>query len=150
VLDNSQYIMQDAQPARTVAEFVATLRLRFGFVANAEQFRAELSHLRRGTITIHALNLEVRRLVNKASGSWSRSTEVYARDAFLRALDDAELRNRILMAMPPPETLSAAYELAVRTNAVHSEVSKPCDGKECQYRTRAVGIATDTSPSSKD
>ena len=123
--------MLDAPPARTVAEFITMLRSRFGFVANAEQYRAELSHLRRGTMTIHALNIEVRRLVNKAfPGSWSRSTEVYARDAFLRALDDAELRNRILMTMPPPETLSAAYELAVRACAISSEISKQSDGKD--------------------
>ena len=98
-------------------------------------------------MTIHALNLEVRRLVNKAfPGSWSQSTEVYARDAFLRALDDAELRKRILMAMLPPETLSAAYELAVRAYAVTNEVSKQSDGKDRQYRARAVGIAIDSSP----
>ena len=75
---------------------------------------------------------------------------MYARDALLRALDDAELRNRILMTMPPPETLSAAYELAVRAYAVTSEVSKQSDGKDRQYRARAVGIANDTSPSSED
>jgi hypothetical protein len=85
--------MKDAPP---VDEFVATLRSQFGFVANAEQYRAELSHLRRGTMMIHALILELHRLINKAfPGSWSRSTEEYARDA-LRALDNDELRNRSL------------------------------------------------------
>lgn len=132
ILDDAQYVMMDTPPARTVAEYMATLRSRFGFVANAEQYRAELSHLRRGTMTIHALNLEVRRLVNKAfPGSWSRSTEVYARDAFLRALDNPELRTRILMSMPPPETLSAAYQLAVRAVAVASE---PIDDERSRQR----------------
>lgn len=92
--DNAQYVMLDAPPLRSVCEYIATLRFRFGFVAIAEQYRAELSQLRRGTMIIHALNLEVRRLVNKAfPRSWSRSTEVYARNAFLKALDNAELRN---------------------------------------------------------
>ena len=102
IQDSAQYVLMDAPTARTVEEFIGTLRSRFGFVANAEQYRAELSHLRRGSMSVHALNLEVRRLVNKAfPGSWSTSTEVYARDAFLRALDNDELRTRILMSMPP-------------------------------------------------
>ena len=143
IQDNAQYVMLDAPPAKTVNEFISTLRSRFGFVANAEQYRAELSHLRRGTMSIHALNLEVRRLVNKAfPGSWSRSTEVYARDAFLRALDNMELRNRILMTMPPPETLAGAYELAVRAYAVDSEPSR--QDRERPYRARVVGSAFDT------
>jgi transposase InsO family protein len=126
-------------------EYMATLRSRFGFVANAEQYRAELSRLRRGTKTIHALNLEVRRLVNKAfPGSWSRSTEVYARDAFLRALENEELRNRILMTMPPPETLAAAYELAVRAYAVTGDTTKTEDARNRPYRARAVGSEGET------
>jgi hypothetical protein len=138
ILDNAQYVMMHAPPARTVGEFITKLRSRFEFVANAEQYRAKLSHLRRGTVSIHTLNLEVRRLVNKAfPGSWSRSTQEYARDAYLRALGNEELRNRILMTMPPPETLSGAYELAARTQAVASELSIQDDGMNCQYRARA-------------
>ena len=115
IMDSAQYVLMDAPTAANVNEFVAILRSRFGIVANAEHCRAELSHLRRGTLTMKELYLEVRRLVNKAfPGQWSSSTEIYARDAFLYALDDHELRRRVSMTVPPPETLASAFDLAVR------------------------------------
>ena len=49
--------------------------------------------------------------------SWERATEIYARDAFLVALDNDDLRRRIMLACPPPETLSAVFDLAVRASA---------------------------------
>ena len=52
---NALYAMLDAPPARTVNEFIATLRSRFGLVANAEQYRAELSHLRSGLTLVSPL-----------------------------------------------------------------------------------------------
>jgi hypothetical protein len=58
-------------------------------------------------------------LVNKAfPGQWSTSTEIYARDALLNALDDRELRARILMTVQPPETVSAVYDIAERAITV--------------------------------
>jgi predicted aspartyl protease len=54
------------------------------------------------------------------------------------------------MTMPPPETLSAAYELAIRTYAVSSEISKQSNSKDRQYRARAVGVANVAPPSPKD
>jgi hypothetical protein len=53
--DNAQYVLTDAPPASSVDEFVGILRSRFDFVANAEQYRAELSRLRRGTLSMHEL-----------------------------------------------------------------------------------------------
>lgn len=50
------------------------------------------------------------------------TTEVYARDAFLSALGDPELRRRILMSCPPPETLEDAYDLAVLAAAVEGSL----------------------------
>ena len=88
-------------------------------------------------------------MVNKAfPDSWSQSTEVYARDAFLRTLDDADLRNRIVMAMPPPETLAGAYELAIRACAIVNEPSRPDEGRsrDRHYRARAVGPVADVHP----
>jgi hypothetical protein len=105
----------DALTATSVNEFLAILRSRFGFVTNAEHYRAQLSRLRCGTMSMRELYLEARRLVSKAFlGQWSTSTEIYARDTFLSALDDHELRRRILMTVPPPETLASAFDLAVR------------------------------------
>ena len=116
--DNVQYVLMDVPPANDIDEFIRTLRGRFGAVANAEQHRAELSRLRRGDRSIQELYLEVRRLVNKAfPGTWTVLTEVYARDAFLNAIGDPELRRRIMLAVPPPETLAMTYDLAVRALA---------------------------------
>jgi predicted aspartyl protease len=130
---NAQYVLMDAPPASSVDEFVGILRSRFGFVANAEQYRAELSRLRRGTLSMHDLYLAVRRLVNKAfPGQWSTSTEIYARDAFLNALDDRELRGRILMTVPPPETLSAVYDIAERAITVVEAVGDHRPGSTLQ------------------
>lgn len=119
VVDSAQYVLMDVPNVASVAEFVEVMRQRFGSVASAEQYRVELGRLRRGSMSLQELHLEVRRLVNKAfPGCWSKSTEIYARDAFLTALDDWELRRRIIMAIPPPETLAAAYDLAVRAITV--------------------------------
>jgi hypothetical protein len=119
IVDNAQYVMLDMPSVGSVDEFVTILRSRFGIAASAEQYRVELGRLRRGTMSLQELHLEVRRLVNKAfPGQWSKSTEIYARDAFLTALDDSEMRRRIIMAIPPPETLSAAYDLAMRAITV--------------------------------
>jgi transposase InsO family protein/predicted aspartyl protease len=117
--DDAQYVLMDAPTTNNIEEFVRILRSRFGLVTNAEQHRSELSRLRRGSKTIQELYLVVRRLVNKAfPGEWTTLTEIYARDAFLNALDDSDLRRRIIMTVPPPETLAEAYDLAVRALAV--------------------------------
>ena len=116
--DNAQYVLMDMPVANSVAEFLRTLRSRFNLIANTEQHRAELSRLRKGNRSVQELYLEVRRLVNKAfPGAWTVLTEVYARDAFLNALDEPELRKKILLSVPSPETLAAAYDLAVRALA---------------------------------
>lgn len=66
------------------------------------------------------LLLQLRRgvLVSKAApGPWMALTEIYARDAFFTALDDSDLRRRIMLTYPPPTTLAAAYDLALRASA---------------------------------
>ena len=131
IMDNAQYVLMDAPTATSVDEFVENLQSRFGSATNAEQYRSELSRLRRGTMSIQDLHLEVRRLVNKAfPGKWSTSTESYARDAFLLALNDTELRRRVLMTVPPPETLAIAFDLAVRALTLD-------DTDQSEYRDRS-------------
>jgi len=59
----------------------------------AESVRRPADYLTRQQMSLKELHLEVRRLVKKAIPDCrSRSTEIYARDAFLTALDDVELR----------------------------------------------------------
>jgi hypothetical protein len=95
------------------------MKQRFGVAAHAERYCAELSRLRKGTMSVEQLHLKVCSLVSKAAPiPWTPLTEIYARDEFLAALDDNELRRRIMLTCPPPERLSAAYDLALRTLAV--------------------------------
>ena len=76
-----------------MSEFVPILRDRFGTAAHAEHYRIELGRLRRRHLTIEQLHIKVRTLVSKAApGPWTALTEIYAREAFLTALDDSELR----------------------------------------------------------
>jgi hypothetical protein len=43
---------------------------------------------------------------------------VGARDAILTALDDGELRRRIMLTCPPPITLAVTYDLALPASAL--------------------------------
>jgi hypothetical protein len=89
-----------------------------------------------GTMTLEKFHLKVRGLVSKAyPGPWSVATEVYARDAFLSALGDPELRRRILMTCPPPETLEDAYDLAVRSAAVEDSLKGVTAGEFQNFDT---------------
>ena len=141
IMDSAQYVLMGAPTATSVDEFEGILQSRFGFASNAEHYRAELSRLRRGTMSIQDLHLEVHRLVNKAfPGKWSTSTEIYARDAFLSALNDPELRRRVLMTVPPPETLASAFDLAVR--AITLDDTDKCEHRDTSRTTREYQAAS--------
>jgi hypothetical protein len=116
---NAEHVLGDAIHLTSLQEFVDMLKVRFGSEAHAERYRAELARLRRGTMLLEQLHLRVHSLVGRAMpGPWSRATEIYARDAFLTALDDDDLRRRIMMACPPPDTLSGVFDLAVSASAI--------------------------------
>jgi transposase InsO family protein len=149
VRGDAQYMCMDLTSAEDVDDFKRVLRERFGTAGHAERYRAELSQLRRGEMTLEKLHLQIRALVSKvAPGPWTSLTEIYARDAFLNALDDDDLRRRILMTCPPPTTLAMAYDLALRSAALeprvrcdhHSEDSwrSRSPAKRQQRRTRAL------------
>jgi hypothetical protein len=70
------------------------------------------SNTESGGSLLPQLHMEVRTLVSKAApGPWTELTEIYAGDAFLTALDDGELRRRIMLTCPPPITLAATQHL---------------------------------------
>jgi len=151
IMDNAQYVMMDMPPVKSVNELVEALRSRFSVVASAEQCRVEIGRLRRKQMSLQELHLEVRRLVNKASpGCWSRSTEIDARDVFLTALDDVELRRRIIMAIPPRKTLAATYELAVRAAMADNAVSRSDNGPSRKQTYRACLLAEEAKPTEKE
>jgi hypothetical protein len=119
VYGDAQYLLLELNHINRFESFEEQFRGQFGSSAHAEHYRAELSHLRRGSMSLGQLHLKVRSLVSKAApGPWTALTEVYARDAFLTALGDEQLRGRIMMSCPPPETLAAVFDLALRAYAV--------------------------------
>jgi hypothetical protein len=107
-------------------------------------------------LTIRQLYLKVRSLLGKTTpGSWSALTEIYARDAFLTALDDEKLKRRIMLTSPPPETLVAVYDLALRAVAVENYVTRsqsedrgdrhpPQNGRS--RHARVVGAENESEP----
>ena len=122
---DAQYVLMDLGNLQDVDHFVQALKSRFGTTAHAERYRTELGLLRRGTLSLEQLHLKVRSLVCKAApGPWTALTEIYARDAFLSAFGDEDLRRRIMMTCPPPETLSAAFDLALRAVAVDKDSTR--------------------------
>jgi hypothetical protein len=138
ITGDAEYVLGDAIHVTSVREFVNLLRIKFGSEAHAERYRAELSRLRRGTMTLEQLHLRVHSLVSRAMpGDWSRATEIYARDAFLNALNDDDLRRRIMLACPPPDTLAAAFDLAVRASAFDVSFRPSESREECGYTVPA-------------
>jgi predicted aspartyl protease len=138
ITGDAEYVLGDAIRLTSIQEFVDMLKVRFGSEAHAERYRAELARLRRGSMSLEQLHLRVHSLVGRAMpGPWSKATEIYARDAFLTALDDDDLRRRIMMACPPPETLSAVFDLAVRASAIDEAYPSytRCRNVESQQRT---------------
>ena len=134
ITGDAEYVLGDTIYSTSITKFVEMLKLRFGSDAHAERYRAELARLRRGNITLEQLHLRVHSLVSRAKpGKWSKAAEIYARDAFLTALNDNDLRRRIMFACPPPETLSAVFDLAVRSSAIEetfgvdSQQSRSCE-----------------------
>jgi hypothetical protein len=114
VRGDAQYMLLDMCQTDSVEDFEAALRARFGISVHAERYRAELSQLKRGKLTLKQLHMQVRTLVGKtAPGPRTALTEIYARDAFLTALDDGELRRRFMLTCSPPITLAATHDLAL-------------------------------------
>ena len=131
---NAQFILMDAAEIDSVEGFNSLLKDRFGNAAHAERYRADLTQLRRGILSLQQLHIQVRTLMSKAApGPWTALTKIYARDAFLNALGDLELRCRIMLTCPPPMTLAAAYDLALRASAF--DVSAIDAGSERRHRS---------------
>ena len=105
-------ILWDAGTQTTVSEVGRLLRNRFGNINQAERFRADLRARRRKPgEPLQKLYQDVCRLMALAyPGPSSELTNVVARDAFLDALDNNNLRIKILER--EPVTLDEALKLA--------------------------------------
>ena len=102
----------------TVNRLVELLRNRFGTNNQAERYRAELrARKRRPNELLQSLYHDIARLMSLAyPGQTGVMSEVVARDAFLEALDDPQLRIRILER--EPKTLEDALHMACRLEAL--------------------------------
>jgi len=144
---DAQYVLTDLVHEKNVYRYKSQLRDRFQSAAHVERFRSELSRLRRGSMSLEQLHLKVRSLVSKAApGPWTALTEIYARDAFLVALGDEQLRSRIMMTCSPPETLASVYDLALRAfNVSEGREAQPHDSEASSQHERkpryARGVA---------
>jgi predicted aspartyl protease len=111
-------VLWDLPKETSVGQLVELLRNRFGTQNQAERYRAELRKRRRKhNESLQELYQDIRRLMSLAyAGPTSVLSEVVARDAFLEALDDHQLRVRILER--EPTTLDEALHIACRYEAL--------------------------------
>jgi len=108
-------LLWDGPQTTTVAKIIQLLRNLFGNVHQSERFRAELKMRRRKPQeSLQSLYINVARLVSLAYPG-SSLLDIVSRDAFLDALDDPNLRVRIMER--EPATLDEALSLACRLEA---------------------------------
>ena len=102
----------------SVSRLIELLRNRFGTNNQAERYRAELrARKRQPNELLQSLYHDIARLMSLAyPGQTGVMSEVVARDAFLEALDDPQLRIRILER--EPKTLEDALHSASRLEAL--------------------------------
>ena len=112
--------MWDTGEHSSVDQVMQLLRSRFGNINQAERFRAELRTRKRNAgETLQHLYQDVCRLVVLAyPGPTSDLSNIVGRDAFLEALDNPDMRIRILEK--EPKTLDEAFTMACRLEALHN------------------------------
>ena len=123
-------ILWDLDRAATVEQIQRLLPCRFGNDNQAERFRAELRIRRRKRgESLQTLYQDICRLMTLAyPGPTSSLSEIVGRDAFLEALDDQQLRVRILER--EPRTLDEALNAAVRLEAFDQKALEEVLSKE--------------------
>src|SRR5208282_4239076 len=110
-------VLWDAGTQTSAEEIVRRLRARFGNEHQSERFRAELrSRRRKKGETLQAVYNDVCRLLALAyPGPTNATTVIVGRDAFLDALNNHEMRIRVLEK--EPSTLEEALSIACRLEA---------------------------------
>ena len=110
-------VLWDAGQQTSAEEIVRRLRARFGNDHQAERFRAELRNRRRKSgETLQAVYNDVCRLLALAyPGPSNATTAIVGRDAFLDALNNNEMRIKVLER--EPSTLEEALSIVCRLEA---------------------------------
>jgi hypothetical protein len=110
-------VLRDAGEQSTFEDVVRLLKSRFGSQNQAERLRLELKACHKKKESMQALHQDVRRLIAQAFPNQSGSMcEIMARDAFLEALGDSNMRIRVLEKEPP--TLDEVLTIAMRLEAL--------------------------------
>jgi len=114
-------VLWDIPENITVERLIDILRNRFGTQNQAERYRAELrKRKRRRNESLQSLYQDICRLMSLAyPGPTSSLSEVVARDAFLEALDNPQLRIRILER--EPGTLDEVLRIASHYEALERD-----------------------------
>ena len=120
--DAAGQVLWDAGKQGSVYEVIRLLKSRFGTSNEEERYRSELhSRRRRRGESLQSVYRDVRRLMALAFPGQSGSLwEIMARDAFVDALPDPNLRCRILER--DPSTLEQALKVASRLEALSRSV----------------------------
>jgi len=115
-------VLWDAGKQGSVDEVIRLLKSRFGTSNEEERYRSKLrSRRRRRGESLQSVYRDVRRLMALAFPGQSGSLwEIMARDAFVDALPDPNLRCRILER--DPSTLEQALKVASRLEALSRSV----------------------------
>ena len=116
-------VLWDSVSYTTVADVIKLLKNRFGGDSQCERYRAELRSIKRKkNDTVQTVYQEIRRLMALAfPGQGGPLWETLARDAFLDALGDIDMRRRVLER--DPATLDEAMKLVCRLEAIDRPVS---------------------------
>ena len=129
--DLTAQVLWDMQGCESYKDLRRTLRRIYGSDDQAEVYRSELKirHRKKGE-TFRHLAQEIRKLMVVAyPGLSNKTTEMVARDAFLVALDDAELL--IHIQVQKPTSLDSAVRVAQHMEAVlHSAREDPVGRSE--------------------
>jgi len=109
----AEHIVSELHFDLSVPAMVALIKRQFGRADQQERYRPELQRLRQGNLTLEQLHHQVRELAHRAYPTAPASVvDVIARDAYVLALDNAEMRLRIRTAVPVPETLEDVVRVA--------------------------------------
>ena len=114
LIGEASHVLRDLSDSATYDDVVYKLRQRYGSIEQIERFRMELKQRRRKPgESLSILLKDVRRLFSQAyTGPHNYLSELMAVDAFVEALNDRELKIKVLER--EPSSLDQAYKIAER------------------------------------
>ena len=144
----AEHIVSELHFDLSVPAMVALIKRRFGRADQQERYRSELQRLRQGKLTLEQLHYQVRELAHRAYPTAPASVVyIIARDAYVQALDNAEMRLRMRTAVPVPETLEDVVRVTGQLEVWLAPAARD-DSQRRPERVRQVvaGEARDAHP----